>query len=92
MILNLSNSNNTIFKSGTNSEEARKFKTSKRRKWISRYPNFRSFVAVYSDDNLSHTACKHLLMEIALGVIQQHFDNDKPTRIKDPKMLREIRY
>ena len=58
MINNWSDGKNLIFKAGTNSEEARKFKQTKQGRWISELPAFSSFSHSDSNDNLSKTVLK----------------------------------
>ena len=71
--MNWDDGNNAIFPSGTNSEEARKFKQSKRGKWISRLPKFKTIEILDADKNLAMTHLKFFPIGILLGVIEESF-------------------
>ena len=75
MTLNWDDDNNAIFKFGTNSDAARKFRSSARGKWMSKIPKFRSIIIDDANDNLSSTAYEYSPLGIMLGVIQQSFDD-----------------
>ena len=75
-ILNSDDSNNAIFLSGTNSEEARKFKQSKRGKWISRLPKFKTIEISDTDENLAMTHLKFSPIGILLRVILETFHRE----------------
>ena len=69
IILNYDGGNNAIFKSGTNSDEARSLKTSKCIQ-ISKILKFQLLFTVNTDYNHSPTAYEHSPLGILLGVMQ----------------------
>ena len=75
-ILNWDDGNNAIFTSGTDSEEARKFKRSKRGQWISKLPRFKELTPSDADENLAKTHLYFTPIGILLGVLLDTFHNE----------------
>ena len=69
MILNWEDGNNNILSSGTASEEALRFKQSKRGQWIAKLPKFKDMTILDIAGNLSNAALKFSPLGLLFGVI-----------------------
>ena len=81
MLLNWDDGNNDMFASGTDSEEAQKFKQSKQGQWISRSPKFKEIVISDADDYLASAHLKFSPHGILFEVILATFSNNLSPRL-----------